>query len=619
MKSRQDFLQNYKIRLEIFSKRILISIQISSLLLIVLIYNLYNLQITNFNKYNIRAKKNYTKNLYVEPSRGFIYDRNGVPLAINKINYQLEVIPNNIKNISKTVTDLYKIIKFNNSKENIITFLEKKKKHDQFIPVVLKTNLTDIEIAKFSINRYKLSGVYLQIYQKRFYPYKNAFSHVIGYVSIISSKDVKNLKKKNISNRYFSNVLIGKTGIEKYYEHFLHGEKGHKKVAINSKGDIIYTIYKKKPYSGHDIYLTIDLKLQKYIYSLMADSRSAVIISNPKNGNILAMVSTPSFNPNIFINGLNRKNLNILLNNPNKPLINRTIQGIYPPASTIKPYLSLTALKLNLIGKNTILFDPGWWKIPKTNKSYKDWKKNGHGYLNVIKALQESSDSFFYRIAYDLGINKIHDWMVKFGYGQLTNIDLYNEKLGNMPTKKWKIKNIQAPWYIGDTISVGIGQSYWNATPIQMHNALIILINNGVLSRLHLLKKIIASNNVYYYKPKHQKIISTPINIWNIIKHGMYNVANKKKGTMYTYLHSTKNYKIAAKTGTAQVFSLKNKKIYNINTIEERLRDHKLVIAFAPFNNPIIAMTIIIENNNSHKILIGVTTRKIFDYILKKK
>ncbi|QJC29147.1 penicillin-binding protein 2 [Enterobacteriaceae endosymbiont of Plateumaris rustica] len=596
---------------QIFFKRMILLVVIIILFISILLFNLYNLQIKKFSYYERKSKKNYIRLLPLEPMRGLIYDRNGILLAINVTHYKLAILPAQTKNIIQKIIKLQSIISLSN--KDIYIFIKKLKKNT-FHPVILKSNLSDIEVAKFFLNKYKFSGFFLKSYQKRFYPYGKLCAHFLGYVSTIDSQDLHNLIKQKKRKNYILSKNIGKTGIEKYYENILHGITGYKKMEVNNQGHIMRQISQKLPYAGYDIFLSIDIKLQRYITSLIPNNvRSAIIVSNPKDGSILAMVSTPSFNPNLFVNGFMKKDFNILFNNKNKPLINRVIQGIYPPASTVKPYISIAALKIGLIDENTIIFDPGWWKLPRYNKYYKDWKKTGHGYLDIIKSLEESADTFFYQIAFDMGINKIHYWMKKFGYGELTNIDLFDEKLGNLPTKQWKLDNKQDYWCLGDTISVGIGQSYWNTTPIQMIKALMILINNGIVKQPHILKYIKVNNKYYPFIFKHYSSIKNiPYKYWNLVKKGMYGVANHKNGTAYKSLSSSK-YKIAAKSGTAQVFNLNNIKKYNIHMIKGNLRDHKLMIAFAPYNNPKITIVIIIENNNG--LLIGNIVRKIFDYI----
>ncbi|QJC37812.1 penicillin-binding protein 2 [Enterobacteriaceae endosymbiont of Donacia bicoloricornis] len=617
-----NFSQNYKIKSKIFFQRTKFLIKTFLILFSILIFNLYYLQIRSYKKYKLQAEQNYVGFFFLKPNRGLIYDRNGIVLAKNKSFYQIKIQTNNINDFLQKIIFLQKFLKLKINKSDIAKVTKSKKEKKSLKKIIFKIDLNNRQASKFLVNKYLFPEIPLKIYQKRFYPQKKLFAHVVGYIHSDANKKKNIFKKKKTIKNYTDNSSVGINGIEKYYQKKMYGTNGYQKIAINNKGFYKYTICKEESYTGKDIFLTIDYKLQKYIYSLMKDKKGAVIISDTRNGEILAMISTPSFDPNLFLNNKKEKSLHFLLKNKmiaNHPLINRAIQGIYPPASTVKPYMTLLALKLNLINEHTILFDPGWWKIPKFNQKYKDWKKNGHGYLNVNKAIQESSDFFFYKLAYNIGINKIHTWMDKFGYGKLTNIDLFNEKLGNLPTRQWKLNSTDTPWYIGDTISVGIGQSYWNATPIQIHNALTILVNNGISKPLHLYKKE-KLNNIfsYYIHKKYKKVVNFPIQYWNIVKNGMFNVVNKKNGTLYKYFLNIKNYSIAAKTGTAQVFNLNNLKKHNINKIKEKLRDHKLIIAFAPFKHPKIAMTIIIENSNKD-IFIGNIARKIFDYIFENK
>ncbi|QJC30484.1 penicillin-binding protein 2 [Enterobacteriaceae endosymbiont of Neohaemonia nigricornis] len=623
MKWHSYLLKNAASKQKTLFYRIFIIINISVLLLLILLFNLYYLQIKSFNKYLIASQNNYTKLSRIIPHRGMIYDRNGIPLAINQTYYRIYAIPLRIKDINKTLIILKRLFPFNQNLNinlnKLITFIKDKKQSDKYTPIILLQELNEIQIAKFIINQHNLSGIYLQKYHKRLYPFKSLFAHLVGYVV---QDNIKNNTYYQQYNESMENILnnisiVGRTGVEKYYDNILYGIPGYKKSVINNKGEIIYTKIVQKVLSGRDIYLTVDVKLQKYINSIISNYRIAIIISNPQNGDILTMISNPSFDPNIFMNIFDQKIFNRLLRNPNKPLLNRVIQGIYPPASTVKPYLALIGLKLGIININTIMYDPGWWKIPKNYKFYKDWKKQGHGYINLHHAIIESSDTFFYKLAYNMDIVQIYKWMSKFGFGHKTGIDLNNEQSGNLPNINWKKKFINNQWYIGDTISVGIGQGYWNTTPIQIHKALTILINNGITKKMHVLKYIDMKKDKYcFHSSNVNSVNGIPQEYWDIIKKGMYGVAHNKHGTIHPYFTAVK-YTLAAKTGTAQVFSLKNKNVNNIQVMQEQLKDHKLIIAFAPYNNPKIAITIVIENNNNHDLLIGKLLRKIFDYIFQ--
>ncbi|QJC31314.1 penicillin-binding protein 2 [Enterobacteriaceae endosymbiont of Macroplea mutica] len=615
MKFNKYIFHSYKAsHYKTFLNRILLACMISILLVIILLYNLYYLQITLFQKYNIASQNNYSKLVKIIPNRGFIYDRNNIPLAINQAYYQLIIIPRNMTNIQNTTFILKKILNITIN-INEINNLKKKHRNNDTIPIVLMKNLNEKQIAMFVANKYRLPGVYLQTYMKRLYPFGSLFAHTVGYVTRMSAEN-------NISNidadYHINNIpFVGKVGIEQYYENILHGKIGYKKNIMNNKGHIIYQNIIQHARNGNDIYLTLDVKLQKYITSLISNYRIAIIISNPQNGDVLALISNPTFNPNLFSHNITQKQFNILKNNPHKPLLNRVTQGIYPPASTVKPYLAIAALTEGIVNPHTIIFDPGWWKIPMQHQLFKDWKRYGHGYINIVHALTESSDVFFYKVAYNMGIDKIFYWMSQFGFGRKTNIDLNNEIPGNLPNKYVETKKKHIQWHIGDTISVGIGQSYWNATPIQINKMLTILINNGVLKKLHILQSLKINNNKCSIQPKPIKIINN-INkqFWHLVKQGMYRVAHTRRGTMYIYFRGAK-YKIAAKTGTAQVYNLKNKHINNVQRLQNKLSDHKLIIAFAPINNPTVAISIVIENHNNREIILGHLIRKIFDYIFQ--
>lgn len=614
MKIKRITFRDHNAEQKIFVHRIFICFILIVFLLLLLLINLYNLQIVKFNIYNVRSNKNRIKLLPISPLRGIIYDRNGIKLAVNQNFYQVELLPEKVISLNKTLKNLQNILNISDIDINIF----KKKyinSHGKINYVKLKHSLNDIQIAKFSVNQHKFPEVEIKKYPCRYYPYGSILTHVIGYVAKINNSDLLNLNKKGIVSNYIATNDIGKLGIEKYYENILRGKIGYEEVEVNNKGNIIRRLNKHEPITGEDIYLTIDIQLQKYIDKLLNDRRAVVIVSNPNNGDILALVSKPSYDPNLFTQGISIKQYQSLLNNKDHPLFNRAVQASYPPASTVKPYIAVSALNTKIIEPNTILFDPGWWQIPGSLKRYRDWKKIGHGYLNIKKSLEESSDTFFYQIAYDMGIENLSCWMNKFGYGQPTGIDLPQENQAIMPNKSWKMQHLHQPWYQGDTISVGIGQGYWTATPIQMNKALMILINNGKIIVPHLLLASKKNGNIIPYKLPNIKLINNIYSkYWQIVKDGMYGVANRLNGTAYKTFFDAP-YKIAAKSGTAQVFNLKSKDIYNVDKIDNKLRDHKLMIAFAPYNNPCIAVTIVLENANSYPT-VGVIMRSILDYIM---
>ncbi|QMV52541.1 peptidoglycan DD-transpeptidase MrdA [Ewingella americana] len=613
MKIDRNPFRDYTAESALFVRRALVAFTGILLLSGVLAFNLYNLQIVRFQDYQTRSNDNRIKLVPIAPSRGIIYDRNGTPLALNRTIYQLELVPEKVDNLAAILEGLKPIVDL--TPEDIENFQKERKRSRRFTSIPVKTALTEVQVARFAVNQFNFPGVEVKGYQRRYYPYGSALTHVIGYVSKINDRDVERLDKDGILANYAATHDIGKLGIERYYEDTLHGKTGYEEVEVNNRGRVIRQLHEEPPQAGKDIYLTIDLALQTYIEELLAGSRSAVVVSDPRDGSIRALVSNPSYDPNLFVDGISSKDYSGLLNDPNKPLINRATQGVYPPASTVKPYIAVSALTAGVITKATSLFDPGWWQLPGSDKRYRDWKHWGHGRLNVTKSLEESADTFFYQVAYDMGIDRLSEWMGKFGYGQYSGIDLSEERNGNMPSRDWKFKRFKKPWYQGDTIPVGIGQGYWTATPIQIMKAMTTLINDGTVKTPHLLLSTkIDGKLVPYQQQETTQIGDVHSGYWEIAKDGMYGVANRPNGTARKSFADAP-YKAAAKSGTAQVYGLKANEIYNANKISEHLRDHKLMTAFAPFNDPTVAVAVILENGGAGPA-VGTITRQILDHIL---
>lgn len=612
-KKKRTHFRDYTAESTLFIRRALTAFIIILILISILFANLYHLQVILHENYQTRSNENRIKLVPVPPNRGIIYDRNSIPIALNRTYYQLEVIPEKISNLTEMFAQLRDIVDLND--DDIINFKKKRKLSQRFSSIPLKTSLDEVQIARFSVNQYRFPEIELKGYQRRYYPYGSALMHVIGYVAKINNKDIECLKNESLLKNYSATHNIGKLGIERYYENILHGKIGYEEIEVNSRGEIVRQLHEQPPQAGKDIYLTIDLNLQIEIEKLLTTSRAAVVVSDPRNGEILALVSTPSYDPNIFVNGISNKDYKALLNNPNRPLINRTTQGLYPPASTVKPFIAIAALTENIITANSTILNPGWWQLPNSEKRYRDWKRFGHGRLNVVKAIIESADTFFYQVAYDMGIDRISKWMKKFGYGQNTGIDLAEEHSGIMPTREWKQKHYKKPWYQGDTIPVGIGQGYWTTTPIQMLKALMTLINDGVIKIPHLLYGTKLNNSMLLYEQKdYIQIENIQSSFWKLAKEGMYGVANAQNGTARKSFVNTP-YKVAVKSGTAQVFSYKT---YNGSKLAEHLRDHKLMIGFAPYENPTVSVAIILENGGSG-LSVGDLVRNIFDYVLLAK
>lgn len=597
----------------LFLRRTLVVLVVIVILTSVLIANLYHLQINRHEEYSTRSNQNRIKLVPIPPTRGIIYDRHGVPLAENRPVYRLEIIPERVENLDRVLQELTPIVDL--TEENIADFHKERKQLRRFVSVPLKNELTDLQIARFSVNQYRFPGVEVNRYLHRYYPYGASLTHVIGYVSKINDKDMERLDQEEKLANYADTHDIGKLGIERYYEDVLHGVTGYAEVEVNNRGRVVRHLQEHPPQAGRDIYLALDLKLQQYIEQLLIGSRAAVVVSDPRTGGILAMVSSPGYDPNPFVGGISRKAYSRLLDDPDRPLINRVTQGVYPPGSTIKPYMLVAALSSNVITPNTTIYSKGSWQLPGTEKSYRDWKRGGHGNVDLVKAIEESVDTLFYQIAYDMGIDRLSNWMTKFGYGHYSGIDLAEERTGLMPTREWKQKRYKKPWYQGDTIPVGIGQGYWLATPVQMSKALMTLINNGQVKVPHLLLSTRDNGQLVPYQPQEEEPLKgVAANYWAIAKQGMLGMANNPRGTGRKYFADS-SYTIAAKSGTAQVFNLKEKEVYDASKLAVHLRDHKLMSAYAPYEDPKVAVTIILENGGLGGS-VGEITRQILDYIM---
>ncbi|MDU6432129.1 MAG: penicillin-binding protein 2 [Pantoea sp.] len=564
--------RNFEAEEKLFARRALVAFALVVICFTILAVNLYRLQVRDHGYYQTRSNQNDIKMIPVAPTRGLIYDRNGIPLVHNVTWYDITLTPYKIDDMQATLKALTPIVDL--KPDEIDAFTHALKQSSRYKPVMLKEELTDEEVARFSVNQYRFTGVSIDTYQDREYPYGADLAHVVGYVSKINDNDYKRLNAAGIAENYAGDHNIGKQGIEGYYESLLHGKPGYQEVEVDNHGRIVRVLKEVPPVAGKNITLTIDLHLQQYIESLLAGQRAAVLVEDPHDGSVLAMVSSPSYDPNPFVKGISYQSYKTLLQDKNLPLINRVTQGLYPPASTVKPYMAMSALLTGVITPQTTFFGAPTWTLPGTDRRYRDWKKSGHGMLDVTKAIEESADTFFYQVAFMMGIDRIHSMLSQFGYGKSTGIDLNEEYNGLLPSRDWKLKVHKKGWYQGDTVSVGIGQGYWIATPIQM--------------------------------------VRSPY--WALVRRAMFGMANAPNGTGYKYFH-TAPYGIAAKSGTSQVFSLKQNQTYNAKMIPVRLRDHIFYTAFAPFNNPKVAVALILENGGNEGITAAPVMREILDHI----
>ncbi|NVP01852.1 penicillin-binding protein 2, partial [Photobacterium damselae subsp. damselae] len=529
--------RDHTAEVRLFGRRAIFSFAAIIILMGVLIGNLYHLQVQDYSAYKARSNDNRIKIIPVAPNRGRIFDRNGVLLAENVPIYSLDLYPSKIKDLKQTLAGLQKLLGITD--EQIAAFYKEKRHTSHYKPVTLIEQMTETQVAEFSVNEFHYPGVDVDAYLERYYPYGAQLTHVLGYVAKINDRDIQRLKDEGVYSNYKATHTIGKLGVERYYESLLHGKSGYEKVEVDSRGRVVRTLSYVPPVSGKDIMLNIDLGLQEYANQLLTQQvkdpvtgkmvtkprRGSIVVLDPKDNSVLAMASSPSYDPNLFVHGISSKNYRALLNNPDHPLLNRATLGVYPPGSTVKPEIAVAALTTGVITPQTTYDFPGWWQIPnaKTTRKFRDDVRWGHGRVNIYKAIEESVDTFFYQVAYDMGIDRLSTWMKKFGYGQPTGIDIREETNGNMPTREWKHARFKVPWYQGDTIPVGIGQGYWTATPMQIAKAASVIAESGVEHRPHLLKGIVEENDKVDDAefPDFPKVVAPKQN-WQIAQEGMH-------------------------------------------------------------------------------------------------
>ena len=609
MKSKSALNRHYR-EAAIFKFRMLFLLFIMLLLASVLIGRLVYLQVVKHKFYSTLSQQNLLSILKLEPSRGLIYDRNGVLIAKNLPSYSLMLIPEKVSNFDEAITQLKKILPLTN--EEVKKYHRYRYQYRTFDPIPLKTKLTEEQIAAFYVNQQHFPGFLIQTSNMRSYPLASDMSDVLGYMGNVNQEELQHLDPKT----YDASDDIGKSGLEKFYENTLHGKIGYEEAEINATGHIVRILKRISPVAGSNLYLTIDSELQKKAHNALGKENGSIVAINPQNGEVLALVSHPSFDPNLFAKGISQKDYNALLDNPNHPLFNRAIQGQFAGGSTVKPFISLMSLANDFVTPTTKIYDTGWFRLPKTKHIYHDWKRTGHGWINITQAIEQSCDTYFYRLATQLGITRLNDYLKQFGFGQKTKIDFPGEQDGLVPSPNWKQRALQTPWYTGDTIESAIGQGFFLVTPLQLANATAMLANRGQHYQPHLLLKTIDENN------QSQKITPTteqPITIqhdwaWDIVYHAMQLVVDGISGTA---LHFGKHphYSVAAKTGTAQIYGHTRYEDIVQTNIPKHLRNNHLFIAFAPVKHPKIALAIVIE----HSAMADKIAGKLIRFYLTKK
>jgi penicillin-binding protein 2 len=579
------------------------------------------LQVLQHDKFALQAEGNRIALVPIVPNRGLIVDRNGVVLARNYSAYTLEITPSKLEaNLESVIDELSKLVTVEQrDRRRFKRLLEESR---SFASVPLRTRLTDDEVARFTAQRFRFPGVEVQARLFRQYPLGETASHVVGYIGRINQKEADQLEKDGVDANYNGTEHIGKEGVEKKYEEYLHGTTGYEQVERTAGGRAIRTLSRTPPTPGSNLILSIDIELQKVIEEAFGENRGALVAIEPATGDVLAYVSRPGYDPNLFVDGIDSQNWNELNTSLDRPLMNRPLQGGYPPGSTFKPFMSLAALELGFRKPSDAIRDAGFFMLG--GHRFNDDKPGGHGYVDMYRSIAESCDTYYYQLGNEMGIDNISNFMRQFGFGELTGIDLEHEKSGVLPSKEWKAKRFSRnraaqKWVGGDTISVSIGQGFNTYSMIQLAHAVSTLANNGVVMKPHLVKIIEdgATKQRTLTVPKETRRIPLKQENVDFIKRAMVGVTQESYGTGRRAFAGAE-YISAGKTGTAQVIGLKGQK-YNAHAIDERHRDNALYVAFAPADNPKIALALIVENVGFGASFAAPIARKALDYYLLGK
>lgn len=609
-------LRNHQYEQSRFKIRLVICIVAVLILFGLLAARFYYLQVSQHQHYKTLAERNRIALLPIVPTRGLIYDRNGNALATNFFSYTLEIAPAKPVEIERTINQLAKIIEI--SPYDRKRFKKRRAETKRFKSVPIRTNLNDDEAAKFAVNHFRFPTVELKSRLFRNYPFASSGAHFVGYIGRINDRDIKKLTKGEKLSNYKGSDHIGKSGIEAFYEDQLHGVTGFKQIEIDNNGRPVRTLTTTPASAGKSVTLSVDMKLQQVAEEAFGERRGALVALDPKTGEVLTYLSKPSYDLNLFVGGIDHENWNRLNNSIDRPLINRPIRGLYPAASTFKPFIAMAGLENNLRKPPFRILDKGFYSLPNSKHRYRDWRKTGHGYVDITKAIIISCDTFFYGLAVELGIKRLADFVSHFGFGKKTGIDLPGEKSGLLPTPEWKNRRYKKPWYAGDTVIVGIGQGYTLVTPMQLAQATATLANDGVSMQPRFATKLT--------KPTGEEVLFKPIvqdrtllaqdNI-DIVRNAMKRVT--LPGGTARMVGSGAPYTVAGKTGTAQVVGIKQNENYDAKTVSERNLDHALFVAYAPADDPKIALAIVVENGEHGGSTAGPIARKVFDYYLLGK
>ena len=610
-------LKNHQREIYYFRLRLAISIGFVLVLLAILLLRFAYLQVVRHDYYQTLAESNRISIVPIVPNRGLILDRNGVVLAHNYSGYTLEITPGKIADLEATINELSKLVEITPKDRKRFNKLLAERRN--FETLMIRNKLTDEEVARFAAQQYRFPGVEIKARLFRDYPFGARTAHLIGYIGRINQTDVDQLEENDLAANYRGSDYIGKTGLEQSYENELHGTTGVEQVEVDSGGRAIRILSRTPPSSGNTLVLSIDARLQEIAEQAFGNYRGALVAIDPSNGEVLAFVSKPGYDPSLFIDGIDPQSWDELNNSPDVPLNNRALRGQYPPGSTVKPFMALAGLYYNIRSPSRTISDPGYFILPGSSHQYRDWKKGGHGSVDMFKSIVVSCDTYYYGLSNELGIDNIFNYLSRFGFGKKTGVDLEGETSGLLPSQEWKMRRYQQKWYAGDTVSVGIGQGYSLVTPMQLAYATAALANNGIGYKPHLVREVRGSRNnvIRSIESKPEVDLQIAPAHLDLVKRAM--AAVTQAGGTAAGAAAGAPYHIAGKTGTAQVVAMKQGEKYDASKLSERNRDHAWFVAFAPAEQPKIALAVLAENGGHGGSTAAPIARKVMDYYLLGK
>lgn len=593
----------------LFQRRTTVMLGVVLFMLGILVARMYQLQIVEHDIYTTLSDKNRVQVQSVAPPRGLVYDRNEELLAENRPVFGVTLVPERVDGMENTLGKLSSILSI--SEEDMERFQRRlREPRRPFQPLPLRYDLNEQEIASLAVHRHELPGVEVSAELVRYYPHSELTAHALGFVGRINRDELQRIDPIN----YAGTNYIGKSGIERFYEALLHGQVGYQHVETNARGRTLRVLERQNPVPGEDIQLHLDLRLQRLAHELLDGRRGAIVAVEPDTGGLLALASVPGFDANQFVTGISVDNYRALSEDLDKPLFNRALRGQYPPGSTLKPMLAVAALDSGATTRDRTIWDPGFFQLQSGGRRYRDWKRSGHGWVDLTDAVAESCDIYFYEIAVEMGVDTMYEYLAQFGFGEDATLDVSGALSGLLPSRDWKRAVRNEPWYPGDSVNMGIGQGFMLATPLQLATATSLIANRGRWVEPRLLKDIRGDRSAEEFlpPPDHDPLILNNPDDWEFVVDSMAEVMHGTKGTARGAARGAP-YRMAGKTGTAQVFSLAEDEEYEEEEVRERLRDHALFVGFAPLDDPQIAVAIIVENGGSGSGTAAPVGRALFD------